>query len=466
MTVPSGAERRLAALALAAALLAPQGLRAADRLVLEPHLDVGQTFTDNVFYDGSDEKSDTITRITPSLHLSSRSENGSGKVKFGAQIREYWRYSELNAVDPFVAFDARRNLTPLWSASGEGRYRLRHSTDAVSDGDTDVYGARPDIETLNLGGSLTRRLSPSMTLSAQAFYLDVHYDEGSEVQLSDPNAGTGHEFENYTDYGIRMLGMSWQRTLSPVESIGLVADYQRIPLDASVSLGDVVRRSREDHIYRLAARWTRSWTPRLLISLEAGARYLDTTGGSVVGLEEQKSNGSYASLNTTPDASLGFVGEANLDYRTLHGRLNLHLSRETRPDNGSKGSRNVDRLAMTFDRALGRRLRLNTYATYTQSSSSSTVVQPFRVADASVCKRPGSIDGAPACLVDVDSALNEEYWNAGFELSWRIRRLWWAYAGYRFTAYSDDLPANEFGDRGWNANRVMVGFRWSHDVPL
>jgi hypothetical protein len=64
--------------------------------------------------------------------------------------------------------------------------------------------------------------------------------------------------------------------------------------------------------------------------------------------------------------------------------------------------------------------------------------------------------------VDVESALNEEFWTAGVQLSWRIRRRWSSYIAYDYQRSSNDRP-----DRGdWDASRVTFGFRWSHDLPL
>ncbi len=73
-------------------------------------------------------------------------------------------------------------------------------------------------------------------------------------------------------------------------------------------------------------------------------------------------------------------------------------------------------------------------------------------------------DGRPVCLVDVESALDEEFWTAGVELSWRIRERWSTFISYSYQKYSDDLPGR-LSD-AYDANRFMFGFRWSHDVPL
>ncbi len=462
MTARSGAKGLLGALGVAASLLAPPEAYAADRLVLTPHVDVAQVYIDNVFYDSESEKNDSITRITPSLALAGYSETGVSRLVVGATVREYWRYSELDAIDPFVRAKFTRELTPRWSVAGNAEYQLRHSTDAVSGGDEgDLYGARPELETTLLGGQVGRRLSPSTTLFVHASYLDVDYEEGAVRRL-----------ESYTDYGIRQVGLAWQRSLSPVQQIGLSLDYQWIPFDAAESFGDTLRTSREDQIYRLAARWSRSWTPRLVTHLEAGGRYLTTDGGAVQGLQECKPDQectpeSAVNFDTTPDPSFSFVGEARIEYHTLHGLLNLQLSRETRPDSGSQGSRDADRVSVSFARQFGRRLSMNAYASYLHTSSSGDVVQPIDLGlwlgdGNSSCGRPGLQNGLDVCLVDVESALDEEFWTAGLELSWRIRRRWFSYISYGYRSRSSDRP-----DRGnWSANRVTFGFRWSHDLPL
>ncbi len=201
MTARSGAKGLLGALGVAASLLAPPEAYAADRLVLTPHVDVAQVYIDNVFYDSESEKNDSITRITPSLTLAGYSETGASRLVVGATVREYWRYSELDAIDPFVRAKFTRELTPRWSVAGNAEYRLRHSTDAVSGGDEgDLYGARPELETTTLGGQVGRRLSPSTTIFAHASYLDVDHphvavqrDRTLALHLAD------HEYELRVD---------------------------------------------------------------------------------------------------------------------------------------------------------------------------------------------------------------------------------------------------------------------------
>lgn len=460
MTARSGASALLAALGAAAGLLAPPAAQAADRLVLTPHVDVAHLYSDNVFADSESEKNDSITQIRPSLTLEGRSETGSSALVVGARVSKYWRYSELDSIDPFVRTEFTRDLTPRWSIAANAEYRKQHSTDAVSEGgQVDFYGARPDIETTSLGGQVTRRLSRSTLFLAHASFLSVNYDRGA-----------GPEFESYTDYGVRQVGLAWQRSLSPLQWIGLSLDYEQIPLDAAESLGNTVRSSRDDQIYRLVARWSRSWTSRLAMQVEVGGRYLRTHGGAVQGLQECTdaacTPGLAVDFDTTPDPSFSFVGEADLDYDTLNGQLNLHLSRETRPSNGSQGSRNADRASVSFARGFGRRLSMNAYTSYTRTSSTGKVVQPFDLEAFLLvrgsCDREGLENGSEVCLVDVESALNEEFWTAGVQLSWRIRRRWSSYIAYDYQRSSNDRP-----DRGdWDASRVTFGFRWSHDLPL
>jgi len=113
MTARSGASALLAALGAAAGLLAPPAAQAADRLVLTPHVDVAHLYTDNVFTDSESEKNDSITQIRPSLALEGRSETGSLALVVGAKVSKYWRYSELDSIDPFVRTEFTRDLTEM-----------------------------------------------------------------------------------------------------------------------------------------------------------------------------------------------------------------------------------------------------------------------------------------------------------------------------------------------------------------
>jgi hypothetical protein len=126
-------------------------------------------------------------------------------------------------------------------------------------------------------------------------------------------------------------------------------------------------------------------------------------------------------------------------------------------------------VSLTLERRFGRRLKLVAFGSYTHSVSSSDAEQPLAPSDfldwangTNSCTRPGLENGSPICLVDIESALDEDFWNASVELSYQIRRNWSTFLLYGYRSYADDRPRR--GD--WNANRVTLGFRWSHDVPL
>ncbi len=400
-----GASALLAALA---GSLAPAAASAQSKMSLHPAVDVSQIWTDNVFYNAKDVRSDSVTRIYPRLTLSEDDSGGSTRIRVGGTSNRYQRYDELNSFDPFASFEAQRAVTDRLKLFASGEVEERKHTDAVQKSDLTLYGGRSSVRYYKFNAGSSYALSPSMSLDTQLGYAKVEFDDNEG--LSDP-AG----------YTITSLQAGLQRALSARESVGFAASLQRNSLDA---VDGTERSQRDDDIARLAARWNRTWTPRLSTMLEVGARYLTTDGG------ELQTGG----IDTTPDDSFAFIGSARVDYRTLKGAVHLNLSKETRPDNGSQGSRDVTSASLVVARRLLKKLTFRAGGSYSLSRTSGEAI----------------------------SALDERFWSAWSELSWRFSRRWSTFVRYDHQRYSNDLPL----DQDWTANRFRVGVRWAYDLPL
>lgn len=446
MTRLAGASALLAALAWS---LAPAATSAQSKMSLRPAIDVSQEWTDNVFYGSRNTQSDSVTRILPRLTLSEDDSGGHTQIVIGGTSKHYNTYDELNSFDPFVSFDATRAVTDRLSVFSDGKIEDRKNTDAVERSDLTLHGRQPDVRYYRFNGGSRYALSPATSLTSSLGYTQSDYDQGSGDRSS------------YSDSKILSLQGSVERSLSSRDSVGLVATVQRIDLGQVEGIS--ARSSRTDDIARVAAVWSRIWTPRLSTRMEAGFRYLTTDGGQVDNLEIEESDGSFSAFDTTPDDSFAFSGTAALNYQTLKGAVQMNLSQETRPDNGRQGSRDVTGASISLTRRLLKKLSFRAGGAYTLSRSSSGVVQPVPLFLVPGCSRPGQENGTDAvCLLDVESALDERTWTAWSEFSWQFSRRWSTFVRYDHQRYSNDLP----GDQDWEVNRVRVGVRWAHDLPL
>ncbi|MBW2414577.1 MAG: hypothetical protein JRG76_08725 [Deltaproteobacteria bacterium] len=418
---------------------------------LRAAVDVSQTWIDNVFYSQSDTKSDSVTRIFPRLALLQDDASGHSVFKVGGTAKRHNTFDELDGFDPFASFDTARQFTARLSLFADGKVEKRNKTDAVESTNLTLYGRRPDVLYYRANAGGRYMLSPSTALNSSFGYNQIDYSASS------------NDRSQYADYKIYSVQASIDRGLSTRDTVGLVATVQRIALGGVDTL-DSPRSDRDDDIVRLAGIWNRVWTPRLSTRVEAGARYLTTDGGQVSNLTVGEPGEPQSSFDTTPDDSFAFTGTANLQYQTLKGSLDISLSQETRPDNGRQGSRNVSTAQLSLVRRLLKKLTFSAGANYSLSRSAGDVVQPFPLGlfPPGGCSRPGEEDGDPVCLLDVESDLDERTWQAWSEFSWQFSRRWSTFVRYDHQRYSNDLPF----DQDWSANRVRVGVRWAHDLPL
>ena len=98
----------------------------ADEFKLTPSITVREDYNDNILFATQDAQRDFITVATPALTLSNRSETTDLNLRAALADYHYARYSSLNAVDPTLQGSIRRRLTPRLAMSANAGY-LRDS---------------------------------------------------------------------------------------------------------------------------------------------------------------------------------------------------------------------------------------------------------------------------------------------------------------------------------------------------
>lgn len=444
-------------LALLAMLLLPALSSARGRVGVSTAIEVTQEYDDNVFGRSEAIESDQITRAVASIDLSRSGDRGSASAGLTLKNSTYWKFSELNSLDPELKFDVTQKLSNRLTMFSSGRYLDAAETDGVEEHGTLLRGGRPDYRRQNANGGLSYQLSSRSSLSLSANYLDLENAERS----------------GYQDYRVAGISATYQRLLSARDSAALSFSASQTEFDAFVSLGGSAFSARDDTNLSLQLTWQRQWTPRLSISFTGGIQQLQSETTSQV---SELSPASSTLLDVedrlfvpveSDDTASTLIGAASVAYRLRNGDLTLAYSRASRPESGNNGGNSdVDSISAALVHAVGRRFTFRARVYYQRSESVfesfSAIGLPTELPGARVCVagRLGFGAGRLICLGDVESKHTAVTMGGSIGLSWQLRRSLTTFVALDFSSLE------EKGRRDYDLARVRVGFRYAYDLPL
>jgi uncharacterized protein (PEP-CTERM system associated) len=241
--------------------LSPVWTHAAD-WVISPAITLEQTYTDNAFLSETNEESESITRVSPSL--SAYREGGRARVDFNyaPEYRYYWEDTEENEVVHFLRADgnvevmegyvfldgwASADLASIQSSARTGLGGLSGSSDY-----TEVY-------TAGLSPYFKTRLGTFSIFEARYTADAIYYDEGDDNlgQQVDLVLGSGTSFSNQiweiaakqsqVDYDsldedneIRQVQAEFVQSLTRQWAVSFVAGYEEFKLALSPDVDDTL----------------------------------------------------------------------------------------------------------------------------------------------------------------------------------------------------------------------------------
>ncbi len=112
----------------------------AGSLIFNPGIDVTEYYDDNIFATRTNEKSDFITVVTPSLGVESDWEKHQARFETGANIGRYTGNSAENYEDYWVGADGRFDISPKSNLFAGSRYSRNHEERESPD---DIVGTEP-----------------------------------------------------------------------------------------------------------------------------------------------------------------------------------------------------------------------------------------------------------------------------------------------------------------------------------
>ncbi|MBN1105215.1 MAG: outer membrane beta-barrel protein [Deltaproteobacteria bacterium] len=222
-------------------------IQAAD-ITLVPELDVRTEWNDNVDMGRSDERSDIIATLTPSVSVQAETERFSLNSRVGLGLMRYAHEEERNTEYLRLSANARH-----WAYE-----RLQFSANA---GITEDEALQTELEETGLivRGVDRRRYNGG----AGCLYDLTPY---STLGLDGSRQRTEYSGEGYVDSTQDSLSLTYRRTLSDqVNGILFQPYYSRYDSE----------RSQTDN-YGLSAGWTRSWTQTLTSQAVLGVRHTRT----------------------------------------------------------------------------------------------------------------------------------------------------------------------------------------------
>jgi hypothetical protein len=459
-------------------------------------LATSQSYDDNVLTRETNEIDDQVTTVTPELSLRARSERGSIGGSGRLNWRKYAEVDALDALDRAFTLEGDYWLSPRLQLSAYGRDAYYQNTDEFIENGVPVLGDNPELDTLQLNGSLRYLLSPRTALSLSPTFSDWNFGSSD-----DPDA------DERSDSRSRGISAGLERSLSAKDAVGLSFTEARNEFQGDPGVSD-----NESRYHQARLSWSRTWGPVWTSALSAGATQVKQDGQE---LDFQELPGERDPSSDIDDTSLSGVGELLLTRRTPWTTFQLSASQSVTPSSGLGTDLTVLTVSSRLDWQLNRRWTLSVGAFWTDSQATGEVLafttpidtrgdiivndptipdDPTLLFQHYVCdSRSAAITtGVPqgasfafdadgnlifdslgnpvigerigtACMGATDSSVDYQQTGFNLGLSWRMTRRFSTFLRYRFLDQSNggDTELEEY-----NQNVVSLGFTYRYDVDL
>jgi hypothetical protein len=271
--------------------------------IFTPSLELRETYDDNVFLRDID---DFEHLIAPALTLDARTDRAHWQTSAAWDISEYQRHSELDTVDQ--AYQVSVDMAPrdVWQVSLTGQY-------------VDDYTFRSALEESGIVAERSKRKSATV-------------EPGVAVVLNPRNTltwtyefnKTQYRFEDYPDYRVHGLHMSWFHDLLNERSrvIGTVGASE---VDFEADYGDTTQRT-----YRALAGLDHRFSDTLHVQLTAGIRYTESEFPRTEVVFDPPDQIRFIT-KTVEENDSGFIVDGTLDWRLEKVGLSATVNRDVAP---------------------------------------------------------------------------------------------------------------------------------------
>jgi len=154
----------------------PKGIEAGSFLIF-PRLEVDATYSDNVFAQEKDKRSDAITRIAPEIRM--RSRFTLHELNLRGELEQYLfkKYEDDNRLDANIGADGRLDIQRNWEATGNLSFVNR----GEDRGSPDVQQGKSPAETYTTSGQVGTRLQQGRYVFSGDFGFDRRIFDNTET---------------------------------------------------------------------------------------------------------------------------------------------------------------------------------------------------------------------------------------------------------------------------------------------
>ncbi len=340
----------LAAGVTAATLLVSPRAAAQQRIEVVPSVGMSETFSDNLDFTPSDQRSGFTTNVTPRLRIGAVGGRLEGFAQYALNLRyEHFSGGESSGLDHDASARLDYAVTPRWKVRLEDDFRLSPNPTqdiAFITPDGQVFrsfeqAARtPGVDVLDLRSIRQRRdqLRNRLVLGT-SYDLTPRWSADADAVWSTQDSRDNVFIEDQETYGAR-VGTAYR--LTPVDDVRVGLGYELTQF----------QRSSDATIARADAGWGRRLTETLRLGLTGGYALVRTSDGGA----------------DTRDEDLPYA-HATLTVTMPEGGGSVRIGRDVGAGDGSGDISRRDLVELSASRALGASLSAGGRLAYLRSRS-------------------------------------------------------------------------------------------------
>lgn len=203
-------------------LLVPCGVMA-EKITLEPSVDVTGGYDDNVFYTRTDQEADYVATVRPGFILDYDSELFNIRSRGSVDFLRYLHNSSLNRENYYAFFDGGVNLTERWNLRGNFSFINDTTLDSQLE-ETGIVSLRTDRKRYNGGGGLSYRLTDLSNAGLSYNHQTTRYgsDRYENYDFDSVRLSYDYRFNNGLDlFTVLPYYGYWKSDISSVNNYGL-----------------------------------------------------------------------------------------------------------------------------------------------------------------------------------------------------------------------------------------------------
>jgi hypothetical protein len=295
---------------------------------LIPFLEFKEEFSDNVFLNPSDRKSDFITTLTPSVAFSRNSETLNVDLLTGFTWHNYARTEGITSTDYQYSLKVSNRFTPRDDIGLSASY-VRSTRPDTIDKTTNLNSGSSDLS--QYSATVRRVLDETTTTSLSYSFVQNMYDNPASL---------GNHVHNASLVVSKDLG-----SLAPLLKGTVGTNFSRA----------VYRDSNSDY-YTLTVGASRNISENFTLNLSVGGQFIHST---------------FVTTSETSNNSWGTVGSASIDYKNEKSFGSLSFARNFSPASGKVGAVETTSFGLTLGQGLSDKTVAQINASYGINQASS-----------------------------------------------------------------------------------------------